>query len=270
MNKNKKLKLLSVFSAVIISAAMAVNTAVLVSADSIKTADGIAYRYSDSGEQLSKYTGWAKNSKGRRYYKNGVLYKNKWIKLKSGKRFHAGEDGYLTLGWYKTDDGWCYFNETTGEMAVGETEIYGKTYTFSKNGIWDGLSDYGFFKISSKLKKMLSKDDYGGVYYDDEAAVVMSKNTENVVKVTDELKKLYAPIIIKECAFSLNELESVKEHLKNNMKKYGIWGVGIHTMDNYVGVEMYGQNDDFDAYLETLDDSGIIHVEYSDGIWEDD
>ncbi|MGN0553455.1 MAG: hypothetical protein ACI4I1_08725 [Oscillospiraceae bacterium] len=266
----KKQKLLSVITAVIISATLMINTAVMVSADTIKTVNGIAYRYSDSGEQTGKFTGWAKNSKGRRYYKNGVLYKNKWIKLKSGKRFYAGEDGYLTLGWYKTDNGWCYFNEANGEMSVGETEINGKTYTFSENGIWDGLSDYGFLKISSKLKKMLSKDDYGGVYYDDEAAVVMSKNTENVAKVTDELKKLFAPIIVKECKFSLNELEGVKEHLRKNMKKYGIWGVGIHTMDNYVGVEMYRQNDDFDAYVETLDDSSIIHVEYGDGIWVDD
>ncbi|MGN1136429.1 MAG: hypothetical protein ACI4SF_09445 [Oscillospiraceae bacterium] len=267
---SKKKKLLSVITATIISTAMMLNTAVMVSADTIKTVNGIAYRYSDSGEQTGKFTGWAKNSKGRRYYKNGVLYKNKWIKLKSGKRFYAGEDGYLTLGWYKTDDGWCYFNEANGEMSVGETEIYGKTYTFSQNGIWDGKADYDNSKIYVKLNKKLSKDDYGGIYFDDNAVIVMSKNNESVVKVTEELKKLFAPIIIKECTFSLNELESVKQHLEKNMKKYGIYSVGTYTMNNYVGVEMYGQNDDFDAYLKTLDDSSIIHVEYGDGIWVDD
>ena len=177
---SKKKKLLSVITATIISATMMLNTAVLASADTIKTVNGVAYRCSDSGEQTGKFTGWAKNSKGGRYYKNGILYKNKWIKVKSGKRFYAGEDGYLTLGWDKTDDGWCYFNDSNGEMSVGETEIYGKTYTFSENGIWDGLSDCGFFKISSKLKKELSKDDYGGVYYDDEAAVVMSKKPKTL------------------------------------------------------------------------------------------
>ncbi|MGN0578480.1 MAG: hypothetical protein ACI4J4_07660 [Ruminiclostridium sp.] len=59
------------------------------------TIKGIRYKISENGECLGKYTGWTKSDKGRRYYKNGKLIRNKWIKTKSGKRFYAGSSGYI-------------------------------------------------------------------------------------------------------------------------------------------------------------------------------
>lgn len=62
------------------------------------TIKGIRYKISENGECQGKYTGWTKSDKGRRYYKNGKLVRNKWIKTKSGKRLYAGSSGYIIEG----------------------------------------------------------------------------------------------------------------------------------------------------------------------------
>ena len=113
----------------ILSAALAAITvmscaSVPAFADKLKTVDGVTYRYSDSSQQVGKYTGWAKTSKGKRYYKNGIAYKNKWIKTKAGKYYYAGSDGYMRTGWAK--------------VSVGK----GSYSYFDKNGIWDGKVYY--------------------------------------------------------------------------------------------------------------------------------
>lgn len=59
------------------------------------TINGIRYEFDKNGVCEGKYTGWVTNSKGKRYYKKGVLIKNKWIKLKNGERVYAGRDGYI-------------------------------------------------------------------------------------------------------------------------------------------------------------------------------
>ncbi|MBQ8614010.1 MAG: hypothetical protein IJ416_07335 [Ruminiclostridium sp.] len=59
------------------------------------TINGIRYEFDKNGVCEGKYTGWVTNSKGKRYYKKGVLIKNKWIKLKNGERVYAGKDGYI-------------------------------------------------------------------------------------------------------------------------------------------------------------------------------
>ncbi len=84
--------------------------------------DGIRYSFSSNGVCKGRYTGWTKSSKGRRYYKNGELVKNKWLKTKSGKRYYAGAEGYMRTGWAMIKEkGICFFDE---------------------NGIWDGKKHY--------------------------------------------------------------------------------------------------------------------------------
>ena len=82
-------------------------------ADKLKTVDGTLYRYSDSGEQVGKYTGWVKTSKGRYYYRDGVKLKSRWISVK-GKR--------------------TYFLRKDGRMATGDVKIGGKNYLFGADG----------------------------------------------------------------------------------------------------------------------------------------
>lgn len=82
--------------ALFLSAFMAVGSlTVSVYADCLKKEDGITYRYSDSGENLGEYTGWAKSAKGKRYYyKNGVkVTKNTVI---HGIRYKFDQNGVCT------------------------------------------------------------------------------------------------------------------------------------------------------------------------------
>lgn len=78
----------------------------------LKTENGIKYVQNDSGETKT-YTGWAKKSGKRYYYKDGVMKKNCWLRV-NGKR--------------------TYFLQKDGSMAVGKVKISGREYEFGKNG----------------------------------------------------------------------------------------------------------------------------------------
>ena len=80
-------------------------TSVTAFADKLKTVDGITYRYSYNGEQKGKYTGWAKTSKGKVYYKNGVRVKNTWIKDKEGRYRYIDKNGKMAVGWCEVSRG---------------------------------------------------------------------------------------------------------------------------------------------------------------------
>lgn len=79
-------------------------------ADSLKKSDGFMYRYSDSGENMGKYTGWAKGSKGRYYYKKGVKVTSTAVIDEICYKF--GEDGLLVgkyTGFVKNSKGKRYY-----------------------------------------------------------------------------------------------------------------------------------------------------------------
>ncbi len=85
--------------------------------------NGIRYKFSSDGVCQGKYTGWTKSSKGRRYYKNGVMLKERWIKTKSGK-YYAGQDGYMRTGWARVDGKTCFFDE----KGIWDEKKYCKGY----------------------------------------------------------------------------------------------------------------------------------------------
>lgn len=90
---------------------------VFASADSLKRVDRVLYRYSDSGDNLEKYTGFAKSEDGRRhYYKKGVLVKEKWIKTNNGKQYYADKSGIIL----------------TGKKVIGN-----QVYSFDDRGRWN-------------------------------------------------------------------------------------------------------------------------------------
>lgn len=155
-------------------------------------------------------------------------------------------------------------------MSTGDVDINGHIYSFSPKGIWDCTADYDNTKIYTTLKQKLSKADYGGIYFDDNVVIVMSKNNEKIVKITEELKKLYAPIVVKECDFSVNELEKVKADLENNMKKYGISTISTDVENNRIYIEMKERNSKLNTYLQTLDDSKIVYIDYTEVVMIDD
>ena len=99
---------------------------------------GVRYKFSSDGVCKGKFTGSVKSSKGKRYYKNGVLCKDEWIKMKDGKSYYAGSDGYLRTGWASINGKICYFD---------------------KNGVWDGKKHYTGYKPKS-MKYFLMDFDY--------------------------------------------------------------------------------------------------------------
>lgn len=61
------------------------------------TINGIRYKFGKNGVCGGKYTGWTKNSKGRRYWKDGVLQKNTEITAESGKVYTIDKNGYAKV-----------------------------------------------------------------------------------------------------------------------------------------------------------------------------
>ena len=59
--------------------------------------DNIRYKFNKYGQCEGKYTGWTKSSKGRRYWKDGILVTNRYLRTKSGVRYYADEDGYVRV-----------------------------------------------------------------------------------------------------------------------------------------------------------------------------
>lgn len=99
-------------------------------AEKSTTINGIRYKFSSDGVCQGKYTGWTKSANGRRYYKNGVMLKERWIRTKSGRKYYAGEDGYMRTGWARVDGKTCFFDE---------------------KGVWDGKKYYkGYKPVSMK------------------------------------------------------------------------------------------------------------------------
>lgn len=56
----------------------------------------IRYKFGKDGVCRGEYTGFTKSSKGRRYWKNGILQKNKTVAAKNGTVYRADKKGYLT------------------------------------------------------------------------------------------------------------------------------------------------------------------------------
>ena len=173
-------------------------------------------------------------------------------------------------GWYRAADGWRYHDEKTGIMSVGKVKINGKNYTFSRNGIWNGKADYDNTKIYSKLTKELSKDDYGGIYLDKNAVIILSKNNnKNVKKLAEELRSLFSPIVVYRCRYSVNELEEVRTYLEKNRKRYGISAISTDIKNNRINIEMKKSNSSLNAYLNAVGND-MVSILYTDVLLTDD
>ena len=58
---------------------------------------GVRYVFDVDGHFQGKYTGWTKNSKGLRYWKDGVLQKNTEVTTESGKTYTIDKNGYAKV-----------------------------------------------------------------------------------------------------------------------------------------------------------------------------
>ena len=210
----KKLKLIAAALAAITALSCASVTAF---ADKLKTVDGVTYRYSDSGEKIGKYTGWAKKKSGARYY-----YK----------------DGVKQIGWLMLDGKGKYYIDPKDGMLTGMNTIDGELYYFGVDGKWD-MKNYDIdsktFPIDSlfdKLSEKLDKRCYGGLIYENGKYVILSVGG----KAEEQVKALfptYKNFNFRTVKYSLHTLEKVRTKLEKALA--GKWyGNGINVGENKI------------------------------------
>ncbi len=126
---------LKVFAAALAAVTAMTCASVTACADSLKTVDGVTYRYSDSGAEKGKFTGWATAKNGTKYYyKDGVRLKNTWIKNKQGLYRCVDKKGRMVTGW--------------AEVKMGKE---GRFSWFGDNGVWDGKTYYSRYSEAEKF-----------------------------------------------------------------------------------------------------------------------
>ena len=269
----------------ILSAALAAITvmscaSVPAFADKLKTVDGVTYRYSDSGQQVGKYTGWAKTSKGKRYYKNGIVYKNKWIKTKAGKYYYAGSDGYMRTGWAKVSVGkgnYSYFDKN----GIWDGKVYYKGYQpqnlysffldfdllsagdlvigYSKSGI--SLKNADDFTDTDILQQILKKDLY--------TETITDLISDDEIELSDELFHGGRCITIKSRSDNGAYLEFTKDSAGDSYVYNGYFGFGLKLKDKMAFEKLSQIIDKYDDVEESLEDdeedeeenSETLHIE---------
>ncbi|MBP3857010.1 MAG: hypothetical protein IK990_15500 [Ruminiclostridium sp.] len=230
--------------------------------------EGVMYKFSSNGECIGKYTGWAKTSKGNRYYKNGIMLKNRWIKTKSGKRYYAGSDGYMTIGWKKLKNGWHWF-DNTGAEATGIVDINGSKYTFSKSGVWDGIGTLDIGTTKYAVENKMSDEIYGGIYNDSGIIVILSTDVDAAKQTIDELYPGTAQIIIQKCNFTFKYLSDVKKAISEKRVEFNI-GVSTDTPNNCVVVSGVEFTKELKAFIENSGFSNCVRYEKTSGESIDD
>lgn len=225
-----------------------------------KTVDGKQYYFRKSGEAITKST--SVNGVRYKFGKDGVCAGTYTGWTKSGGNRYYFLDGVKQKGWCKINDGWHYLDEKTGANTTGTVELYGKNYTFSDSGVWDGKADIDYSAPYFSLEKKLPTDASGGVYVNDGVLVVMTKDRERVAPIVEKVRETYAPIVMRDCKFSTDELEEVSENLSRNRKKYSLNGWGTEIMDNRVGITTAKLTDEFKEYIDSLDDPDIVNIEF--------
>lgn len=136
-------KLYRRFTAFISAAIMLAAMCTSAYADSLKKSDGVMYRHSDDGVNKGAYTGWAKSSKGRYYYKNGV--KVTGTALIKGKRYKFGENGVLIgeyTGFVKNSKGKRYYkNGVLAKNLLFRLKEGGTIYSADSSGYLTVIKD---------------------------------------------------------------------------------------------------------------------------------
>lgn len=124
---------------------------------------GVRYRFGSDGICKGKYTGWTTSTKGRKYFKNGVMYKNKWVKTKSGTRYYLTSTGY--------SDEWGLSMRVKNVTDKG-LEVVFRQYDGSYRGSLEtGMGFYVEKKTSSGSWKEL-ECVYDGMVFTDEAYMI--------------------------------------------------------------------------------------------------
>ena len=104
----------AILSAVLAAAAMLLSSAVNVYADTVRTDGMEAYRYSDDGSLMGKYSGWTCEGGKRYYYRDGKKLRSCWLTVNGERKYYLLSDG---------------------SAAVGKATLNGIEYEFDENGV---------------------------------------------------------------------------------------------------------------------------------------
>ena len=83
---------------------------------------------------VSEYTGFFTDDKGKQYFESGKPRKGSFLFV-MGELYHAGDDGYLSTGWYRSDQGLWYYFDDAGAAQEGWIQ---------NGGIWYYLDNYDY------------------------------------------------------------------------------------------------------------------------------
>lgn len=216
------------------------------------TAGGKTFFVNDDGTLAS---GWKTVGNKKYYFRKGgeAITKSSSI---NGVRYSFGKDGVCAgtyTGWTRSGGNRYYFLD--GLKQTGWCKI-------NDSGVWDGHADVDYSSPYFSLEKKLPTDASGSVYVNDGVLVVMTKDREKVFPVVEKVRETYAPIVMRDCKFSTDELEEVRAYLENNMIKYGLNTLGTYVMSNSVGITTEKVTDELQDYIDSLDDPDIITVEF--------
>ena len=193
---------------VLIAILVSYNISSISYADYLKSINGIAYRYSTSGDKMSKYTGWAKTSKGKYYYKDGVKVKKNttingvrykfdrtglctgkftgWTKSTSGRRYW--KNGVILKNAWLKSGGYYYYAGIDGYLIVEKVpEKFPKMKSIS-DSLKKSLCEQYIARM--RLQKKYTADDieielYLGNYNGNDVAVIMPKGGLSEIELTN-------------------------------------------------------------------------------------
>ena len=176
-----------------LAAALAAITAmscvnVTAFADKLKVVDGVTYKYSDTGEQKGKYTGWAKNSKGKVYYKNGVKLKNCWLKVNGKRAYYLKSNSIMAVGDVEFKDGRTYHFEADGKLGrapliFAAVETNNAWVFYQKVTVVDSAGNIYWSGVYEDRSKEIT-------FWEDDWYDKLLKNTASDVKKTISVKAL--------------------------------------------------------------------------------
>ncbi len=203
-------------------------------ADKLKVVDGVTYKYSDSGEQKGKYTGWAKNSKGKVYYKDGVKLKNCWLKVNGKRAYYLKSNGLMAVGDVRLKNGRTYHFEADGKLGRAPL-IFAAVET---NKAW------GFYQ------QVIVLDSAGNIYssgqYEDESKEITFREDDWY----DKLLKNTASDVKK--TISVKALKKIGSFL-NDAEKYSSFDNKVYEYDDGGITTIYGIYKDTDGETKFIE-----------------
>lgn len=237
--------------------------------------DGVRYCFAPDGVCTGRYTGWTKSSEGRRYYRDGVLAQNKWLKATNGNRYYATENGTMATGWLKAEEGkgwlgWRCFNDR-GVMYAGKVTINGNEYEFSQEGVLEQFDiDTSISSHFTRVEKNALSNLFGGLYYDDGMIVIKATDVKKMQEYMNKAFPDSIDYVISECRYTQKQLNTVLDKLTERLGEMNIVSTCTSAEQNCVIVGVTKLTDELEEFVGGINIGGCVRYEIVSGESGDD